>query len=61
LKEAKSIEDLVLIKEEDFFDFQNLIRASIGKKPAERPDPELDPSIAEIKRKSRRAEKLKAK
>jgi exoribonuclease II len=52
---------LVFIKEEDFFDFQNLIRASIGRKQVEKPDPNLDPRIAEIKRKSRRAERLKAK
>ena len=61
LKKANSIDDLVFIKEEDFFDFQNLIRASIGKKMIEKPEPNLDPRIAEIKRKSRRAEKLKAK
>jgi hypothetical protein len=51
----------VLIKEEDFFDFQNLIRASIGRKQVEKPNPNLDPRIAEIKRKSRRAERLRAK
>ena len=61
LKNAQSIDDLVFIKEEDFFDFQNLIRASIGRKQVEKPDPNLDPRIAEIKRKSRRAERLKAK
>jgi hypothetical protein len=26
LKTASSIEDLIVIKEEDFFDFQNLVR-----------------------------------
>ena len=61
LKKANSIDDLIFIKEEDFFDFQNLIRISVGKKPVERPDPNIDPRIAEIKRKSRRAERLKAK
>ena len=61
LKEVKTINDLIFIKEEEFFDFQNLIRTSIGKKPVEKPDPNIDPRIAEIRRKSRRAEKLKAK
>ena len=61
LKNAQNIEDLILIKEEEFFDFQNLIRASIGRRSVEKPDPNLDPRIAEIKRKARRAEKLKAK
>ena len=37
LKEAKTIDDLVFIKEEEFFDFQNLIRVSTGKKPVEKP------------------------
>lgn len=60
LKDVRSIEDLVLIREEDFFDFQNLIRVSVGKKPVEKPNPNIDPRIAEIKRKSRRAERLRA-
>ena len=61
LKEAKTIDDLIFIKEEEFFDFQNLIRTSIGKKPVEKPDPNIDPRIAEIKRKARYRDKLKAK
>ena len=61
LKGVKTIDDLIFIKEEEFFEFQNLIRASIGRKQIEKPDPNIDPCIAEIKRKSRRAERLKAK
>jgi hypothetical protein len=37
------------------------VRACTGKKEVEKPDLNLDPRIAEIKRKSRRAERLKAK
>ena len=50
-----------MIKEEEFFDFQNAIRACIGKKEVEKPDPDIDPRVAEIKRKQRRAQRLKAK
>jgi hypothetical protein len=51
LKTAQSIEDLVMIKEEEFFDFQNAIRVCLGKKEVEKPDPDIDPRVAEIKRK----------
>ena len=61
LQKVKSIEELILINEEEFFDFQNEIRACVGRKQVEKPNPNLDPRIAEIKRKARRAEKLKAK
>ena len=61
LKEAKAIEDFVIIKEEDFFDFQNIIRECIGKKPVEPPVIEEDPRVAEIKRKARYRDKLKSK
>jgi hypothetical protein len=61
LKSVESLNDLVMITEDDFFDFQNVVRTCIGKKEVERPVPNIDPRIAEIKRKSRRAERLKAK
>ena len=61
LKNAKSIDDLILIKEEEFFDFQNLIRASVGKKPIEPYVEEENPTIAEMKRKARRRDRLKEK
>ena len=61
LKTIKSINDLVVIREEEFFDFQNIIRESIGKKIVEPPITDEDPRVAEIKRKARYREKLKAK
>lgn len=61
LKTIKSINDLVVIREEEFFDFQNIIRESIGKKIVEPPIIDEDPRVAEIKRKARYREKLKAK
>ena len=50
-----------MIKEEEYFDFQNAIRACLGRKAAEKPQVDLNPKIAEIKRKARRAERLRAK
>ena len=61
LKSVTSIEDFVLITEDDYFGFQNLIRQSIGEKPVEKPIENEDPRVAEIKRKARYREKLKAK
>ena len=61
LKEAKTIEDLVLLKEEEFFNFQNAIRECIGKKPVEPPNPNEHPKIKEMKRKARYRDKVKAK
>ena len=61
LKTAKSIDELILIKEEEFFDFQNVIRECIGKKPIEPYTEEQNPMIAEMKRKARRRDRLKEK
>lgn len=61
LKTISSIDDLVVIKEEDFFDFQNLIRQSIGKKEVELPNPNEHPRIKEMKRKARYRDRVKAK
>ena len=61
LKKSKSLEDIIMITEEDFFGFQNMIRESIGKKIVEPPIVDEDPRIAEIKRKARYRDKLKAK
>lgn len=61
LKNAQSIDDLVMIKEEDFFDFQNIIRECIGKKMVEPPNPNEHPKIKEMKRKARYRDKVKAK
>ena len=61
LKSAQSMDDLVMITENEFFDFQNAIRECMGKKPVEKPDPNMDPRIAEIKRKARYRDRLKAK
>lgn len=61
LNSIKSLDDLIVIKEEEFFAFQNAIRECIGKKVVEPPITDEDPRVAEIKRKARYREKLKAK
>ena len=61
LKNAHSMDDLVLIKEEEFFNFQNAIRECIGKKAIEPYAEDENPAIAEIKRKARRRDRLKEK
>ena len=61
LQNLSSIEDLVVIKEEEFFDFQNMVRESVAKKKIEPPIADEDPRVAEIKRKARYRERLKAK
>lgn len=62
LKKIDSVDELRLLKEEDYFDFQNLLRESFGDSPVGPPDPpDLDPRIARIKRLGRKREKLAAK
>lgn len=61
LKAASSLEDFVLITEDDFFAFQNIIRQSCGEKPVEKPVVDENPAVAEIKRKARYRDRLKAK
>ena len=53
-----------VLMEEDYFDFQNTIRDSIGDraiKPAEPIDPNEDPRIRRIKEKARERDRIKAK
>ena len=61
LKNAESLDDLVMLKEEEFFDFQNAIRECIGKKPIEPYDPNEHPKVKEMKRKARYRDRVKAK
>ena len=61
LTKIGTLKNLIMIKEEEFFNFQNAIRECIGKQPVELPDPNENPRIKEIKRKARLRDKLKAK
>ena len=61
LKNAKTLDDLVLLKEEEFFDFQNAIRECIGRKMVEPYNPNEHPKVKEMKRKARYRDRVKAK
>ena len=61
LRNIKAVNDLVVIREEDFFSFQNAIRNCIGKKEVEAPNPNEHPKLKEMKRKARYRDKIKAK
>lgn len=50
-----------LIKEEDFFDFQNVVRSSICTKLVERPNPNEHIKIRKMKAKQRERDRVKAK
>ena len=55
---------LVVITEDEYFDFQNAIRTVCGESPVSRPvpvDPDEDPRIAAIKAKARARDRIKAK
>lgn len=58
---AKSLDDLIFLKEDEFFNFQNVIRECIGKKPIEPPNPNEHPRIKEMKRKARYRDRVKEK
>lgn len=57
----KNLDELVFIEENDFFDFQNLIRESVGADPIEPPVPDEDPRVKRIKAKARYRDKIKMK
>ena len=60
----KDVSEIVYLTEEEFFDFQNLVRQSIGDKtinPPEPEDPNEDPRIRRIKEKARERDRIKAK
>lgn len=61
LKTINSINELVMLGEEDFFDFQNLVRCAIGKKMVDAPDLKEHPKVKEMKRKARYRDRVKAK
>lgn len=58
---VKSLKELRKITEENYFNFQNLIRESIGIKPLEPPNPNEPEKIRRMKAKARYRDKIKAK
>ena len=61
ISKVESIEGLRILKEEDYFEFQNLVREALGRKPIEPPNPNEDPRVKAIKAKARYRDKVKAK
>lgn len=61
LKNAKSMEDLILINEDNFFTIQNLIRESMGIKAIEPPNPNEHPKIKRMKALARYRDRIKEK
>lgn len=61
VKTIKSLDDLVMIREEEYFDFQNAMRAAFGENPVDPPNPNEDPRIKRMKAKARYRDKIKAK
>ena len=61
VKNIKNLNELILLKEEDFFEFPNMISNSAGEKDIEPPKPNEDPRIKRIKAKARYRDKIKAR
>lgn len=60
--QTRSVEEtLVFLEEDEFFDFQNRVRAAYSLPEVEPPNPNEDPRVKRIKAKGRMREKLKAK
>lgn len=61
ITDVKEISDLRILREEDFFDFQNAIRQAIGDTTLEAPAIDEDPRVAKIKAKARERDRIKKK
>ena len=60
----EKVEDLITITEEEYFEFQNIVREVCGDKPLkppEPPNPNEDPRITAMKAKARARDRAKAK
>ena len=61
LEEVQNIEDLILLNDNNYFAFQNLIRTAIGEDTKEPPNPNENPKIARMKAKARLRDRIKKK
>lgn len=55
------LENPRLLTEENYFDFQNMVRTAIGDSIAEKPDPDEDENVKRVKRKNRERRRELAK
>lgn len=61
IAEVKNFDELRIIDEQNYFDFQNIVRAAIGMNSAERPEADLNSKIKAMKAKARYRDRIKAK
>lgn len=61
LNQIESVDDLRIIDESNFFEFQNLIRQAVGDKAIEPYNPHEHPKIKYFKAKARERDRVKAK
>ena len=61
LTKINSINDLKIIKEDNYFDFQNMLRRAIGEKQVEPYNPNENPKVKYFKAKARMRDRVKAK
>lgn len=61
VRNVKKFENLRILREDDFFEFQNLIRLSIGERAIEKPDPNEDSRVRAFKARARYRDRIKAK
>lgn len=61
LKDIKKVQDLKIVFEEEYFDFQNILRTLLGMKEVEKPVLDENPRVKRIKRLARKREKIVAK
>lgn len=61
LTEVKTIKEMIFLSEEEFFEFQNLIRNSLGEASIEAPVENENPRIKKMKAKARYRDRIKAK
>ena len=58
---GKHLDSLIFLKSDEFFEFQNAVRESLGEDAIEPPDPTLHPKIRRMKALARYRDKIKAK
>ena len=61
IKNIKSLDELRTIDENNYFEFQNLLRESIGEKPVEPYNPNENPKVKYFKAKARLRDRVKMK
>lgn len=61
LEKLESLDQLIVINESEFFNFQNIIREATCQKVVEPPNPNEHPRIKAMKAKARYRDKIKAK